>query len=207
MNIIFLGAPGAGKGTCAVRVSEKYAIPHISTGDIFRANIRNNTELGKRAKSFIDKGQLVPDEVVIDIVADRLLKDDCVTGYVLDGFPRTIAQAEALDKAASIDIVINLVVADDVIITRLAGRRACGCGNTSHVSWLNDGITCPKCGMEMYQREDDKEETVKNRLNVYYAETSPLIGYYTKKGNLVNVDGSSGVDNVIEEVYKVLSKI
>lgn len=207
MNIIFLGAPGAGKGTCAVRVSEKYNIPHISTGDIFRANIRANTELGKEAKSYMDKGQLVPDKVVIDIVADRLTQDDCKAGYILDGFPRTIAQAEALEGATTIDAVINLKVDDDVIIKRLAGRRACGCGNTSHVDWLNGGNECDKCGADMYQRDDDKEDTVKNRLAVYHKETSPLIGYYDNKGKLIDIVGTGKVDEVVEAIYEVIDKL
>jgi len=204
MNIIFLGAPGAGKGTMAVRLTESLKIPHISTGDIFRANIRENTELGKKAKSYMDKGQLVPDELVIDIVKDRLKKSDCLNGFLLDGFPRTIPQAEALGKFAKIDIVINLEVKDEVIIERLAGRRACKCGNTSHISWLNGSNICDKCGAEMYQRDDDKEETVKKRLEVYYKETSPLIDYYRKKNILKDVDGEGGVDAVMERVKKAL---
>jgi adenylate kinase len=146
MNLIFLGAPGAGKGTCALKVTERYGIPHVSTGDIRRANIKGGTELGLRAKSYIDQGQLVPDAVVIDIVADRLKKDDCLKGYVLDGFPRTIPQAEALDKIADIEKVINLEVADLEVIERLSGRRVCSCGNTSHVKWLKGSEVCDKCG-------------------------------------------------------------
>jgi len=204
MNLIFLGAPGAGKGTCALKVTERYGIPHISTGDILRANIRNNTELGARAKSYIDKGQLVPDSVVIDIVADRLSKDDCLKGYVLDGFPRTIPQAEALDKIAAISMVINLEVPDQTVIERLSGRRVCGCGNTSHISWLKGSMVCDKCGGMMYQRDDDKEATVKNRLKVYYEQTAPLIDYYKAQAKLVNINGTGGVDKVMEDVYKAL---
>ena len=207
MNIIFLGAPGAGKGTCATRVNNHYGIPHISTGDILRANIRENTTLGIAAKSYIDKGQLVPDKVVIDIVADRIRKDDCKKGYVLDGFPRTIAQAEALDKIAKIDVVLNLNISDQLIIERLAGRRVCKCGNTSHTEWLKGSEKCEKCGGTMFQREDDREDTVRNRLKVYYAETSPLIGYYNKKGKLTNINGAGGVDAVMVEVYKELDKL
>lgn len=206
MNIIFLGAPGAGKGTMALKASAKYKIPHISTGDIFRANIRGNTELGVRAKSYMDKGQLVPDELVIDIVDDRLRKDDCVKGYILDGFPRTIPQAEALDGIAEIDTVINLKVPDEVIIKRLEGRRACKCGNTSHTDWLKGNNTCDKCGEQMYQREDDRSETVKNRLKVYYVETAPLVNYYEKQGILIDIDGTGGVDLVIKRIYKALDE-
>lgn len=204
MNIIFLGAPGAGKGTYSIRLSEKLNIPHISTGDIFRANIKNETELGKKAKSYMDKGQLVPDEVVIDIVDDRLQQEDCRNGYILDGFPRTIPQAEALDKIAKIDMVINLIVSDEEIIRRLAGRRVCACGNTSHIEWLEGKDTCDKCGAKMYQREDDKEETVKERLKVYYKETSPLIEYYVSQGKTVDIKGEGGVDKVMSKIYKVI---
>lgn len=206
MNVIFLGAPGAGKGTCAVRVTERFGIPHVSTGDILRANIRGNTELGARAKSYIDKGQLVPDSVVIDIVADRLKQPDCKRGYVLDGFPRTIPQAEALDKIADIDIVLNLEVSDQAVIERLSGRRVCSCGNTSHIKWLNGSDVCDKCGGHMYQRDDDKEETVKNRLKVYYEQTSPLIEYYKGQSKLVDIKGTGDVDKVMKDVYKALDK-
>ncbi|MGI6702220.1 MAG: adenylate kinase [Christensenellales bacterium] len=204
MNIIFLGAPGAGKGTMASRLTKNLNIPHISTGDIFRANIKNNTELGKKAKSYIDKGLLVPDGVVIDIVADRLKRDDCANGYILDGFPRTIPQADALAAISKIDMVINLVVSDELIINRLAGRRVCGCGNTSHIEWLKGSDICPVCGMVMYQRADDKEETVRKRLKVYYDETAPLIDYYREKGVIKDIDGSGGVDAVMERIHKVV---
>ncbi len=206
MNIIFLGAPGAGKGTCANKICAEHGIPHISTGDIFRANMRNKTELGMKAKSFMDTGALVPDSLVIEIVADRLQQDDCNKGYVLDGFPRTIPQAEALEKIATIDYVINLEVDDEIIIKRLEGRRACACGNTSHVKWLNGSTKCPKCGMEMYLRDDDRPETVQNRLAIYNKETAPLIGYYTKKGMVTNIDGTGEVEDVLPRVQRALKK-
>jgi adenylate kinase len=181
-NIILLGAPGAGKGSQATKISTAYGIPHISTGDILRRNIKEQTELGKMAKVFIDKGQLVPDEVVIGIVKSRLDEDDAKNGYILDGFPRTIAQAEALDKVASIDFVINIVVPFEVIEERLTGRRVCLCGATYHTSTLNGLDVCEKCGQKLFIRDDDKIETVKERLKVYQNQTAPLIEYYQKKG-------------------------
>lgn len=205
-NIVLLGAPGAGKGTQAALIANEYNIPHISTGDILRKNIKEGTELGKQAKSYIDAGQLVPDSLVIDIVADRLGQDDAKNGYILDGFPRTIAQAEALDKVATIDVVLDIEVPFETIIERLGGRLVCLCGETSHVSWLGDSRVCPKCGEEMYVRQDDKPETVKARLAVYEKQTAPLVEYYGKKGNLVGVDASVGsVEDVFEKVKKVLS--
>ncbi|HAE88465.1 MAG TPA: adenylate kinase [Clostridiales bacterium] len=204
MKIIFLGAPGSGKGTHATRVKTELGVPHISTGDIFRENIKGGTPLGVLAKSYIDKGALVPDDVVIKIVEDRLSREDCKNGFILDGFPRTIYQAEALKKIASIDVVINLVVDDEAIVKRVAGRRMCRCGETYNVAFLNGATTCAKCGGELYQREDDKEETVKSRLEVYHKETAPLIDYYRKEGLLKDVDGSQGIEAVYNDIMKVL---
>lgn len=204
MKIIFLGAPGSGKGTHATRVKTELGIPHISTGDIFRENIKGGTPLGVLAKSYIDKGALVPDDMVIKIVEDRLSREDCKNGFILDGFPRTIYQAEALKKIATIDVVINLVVDDEAIVKRVAGRRMCRCGETYNVAFLNGATTCAKCGAELYQREDDKEETVKSRLEVYHKETAPLIDYYRKEGLLKDVDGSQGIEAVYNDIMKVL---
>ena len=204
MKIIFLGAPGSGKGTHATRVKTELGVPHISTGDIFRENIKGGTPLGVLAKSYIDKGALVPDDVVIKIVEDRLSREDCKKGFILDGFPRTIYQAEALKKIADIDVVINLVVDDEAIVKRVAGRRMCRCGETYNVAFLNGATTCAKCGAELYQREDDKEETVKSRFEVYHKETAPLIDYYRKEGLLKDVDGSQGIEAVYNDIMKVL---
>lgn len=204
MKIIFLGAPGSGKGTHATRVKTELGVPHISTGDIFRENIKGGTPLGVLAKSYIDKGALVPDDVVIKIVEDRLKREDCQKGFILDGFPRTIYQAEALKKIADIDVVINLVVDDEAIVKRVAGRRMCRCGETYNVAFLNGATTCAKCGGELYQREDDKEETVKSRLEVYHKETAPLIDYYRKEGLLKDVDGSKGIEAVYADILKVI---
>ena len=204
MKIIFLGAPGSGKGTHATRVKTELGVPHISTGDIFRENIKGGTPLGVLAKSYIDKGALVPDDVVIKIVEDRLKREDCKKGFILDGFPRTIYQAEALKKIADIDVVINLVVDDEAIVKRVAGRRMCRCGETYNVAFLNGATTCAKCGGELYQREDDKEETVKSRLEVYHKETAPLIDYYRKEGLLKDVDGSQGIEAVYADILKVI---
>ena len=205
MNIILLGAPGAGKGTQASRISDAYKLPHISTGDIFRENIKNETPIGFLAKSYIDKGQLVPDEVTCKIVEGRIEKDDCKDGYMLDGFPRTIAQAEALDKITKIDLVINIDVDFSLLLDRLCGRRVCkDCGESYHISWLDGATACKRCGGELYQRKDDNEETVQSRLNVYNAQTAPLIEYYTKKGLLFNVEGNNSPEEVFAEVSKKL---
>ena len=195
MNLIFLGPPGAGKGTQAVRVCEQLGIPQISTGDILRRAIKNETPTGLAAKSYIDKGQLVPDSVVIDIVRERLTQDDCKSGYLLDGFPRTVAQAEALEGFAKIDAVVDIDVSDEKLVARLSGRRVClSCGGTYHVSQLNGSMTCAKCGNELIQRADDKAETVLSRLTVYHAQTEPLIDFYTQRGLLKEIDGAQPMD-------------
>lgn len=209
-----LGAPGAGKGTQASVLSQKYSIPHISTGDIFRANIKEGTELGKKAKGYIDKGLLVPDELVVDIVADRLQKEDCNDGYVLDGFPRTIPQAEALDtvletKGTSIDYVISVEVADEIIVDRMSGRRVCPkCGEPYHHEFKIPAVdnVCDRCGETLIQREDDQPATVLKRLKVYHEQTQPLIDYYSKKGILVKVDGTKDVKGVTAEIVASLGE-
>ena len=212
MKLIMLGAPGAGKGTQAKKIAEKYNIPHISTGDIFRANIKNGTELGQKAKTYMDQGLLVPDELVVDLVMDRFAQPDCENGYVLDGFPRTIPQAEALDAAlekagAKIDYAINVEVPDENIVNRMSGRRACvACGATYHLVHIPpkaEGV-CDTCGKELILRDDDKPETVKKRLGVYHEQTQPLIDYYTKKGALVEVDGTVDMEDVFNAIVKIL---
>lgn len=208
MNIILLGAPGAGKGTQATRISDAYKLPHISTGDIFRENIKNATPIGLEAKSYIDKGQLVPDEVTCRIVESRISADDCKAGYMLDGFPRTIAQAEALDKIAKIDAVINIDVDFSLLMDRLCGRRVCkDCGESYHVSTMNGATKCTRCGGELYQRKDDNPETVGSRLDVYKAQTAPLIEYYAKKNVLINVNGNATPDEVYAELSAKLNEL
>lgn len=202
-NLVFLGAPGAGKGTQAKRISEKYGIPHISTGDILRANIKAGTELGMLAKSYIDKGALVPDEVIIKVMESRLAEADCKNGYLLDGFPRTIEQAKALDKITDVTLAVNIVVDNDAVVARIAGRRMCVCGESYHVS-AHPSDVCDKCGAKLYQRDDDKEETVKSRLEVYEKQTAPLIEYYSAKGVLRDVDGMKDVADVTSEIVKVI---
>ena len=205
MNIIFLGPPGAGKGTQAQRICGALNIPQISTGDILRRAMKEGTETGLKANSFIDAGQLVPDEVIIDIVKERLAMDDCSQGYILDGFPRTVPQAEALDTFATIDCVIELDVKDEVLVERLSGRRVCvKCGATYHLSMLGGKTTCDVCGEELIQRNDDKAETVLNRLKVYHDQTAPLIGYYENKGLLKKVDGAQGLENTFAAIMKTL---
>lgn len=213
MKIIMLGAPGAGKGTQAKMISEKFHLPHISTGDIFRANIKNGTELGKEAKGYMDKGLLVPDELTVRILLDRVAKEDCRDGYILDGFPRNIPQAEVLDKELSklgdkIDAAIDIEVADESIIKRMSGRRACvSCGATYHIENVppkKEGI-CDKCGEELILRDDDREETVKNRLKVYHEQTQPLIDYYQKKGVLKTLDGTKDMMEVFQEITEILA--
>ena len=203
MNIILLGAPGAGKGTQALRIEENYKIKHISTGDIFRHHMRQQTEIGNLARSYIKKGQLVPDEVTLKIV-EIALDEVGKTDFMLDGFPRNINQAIELDKLVSIDKVINIDVDPVVLTDRICGRRNCmECGYTAHVSTLGDGV-CPKCGGEMYQRVDDQEDTVKSRLEVYTAQTAPLIEYYAQQGKLASVNGMGAPDEVFAEIKKVL---
>ncbi|WP_022764371.1 adenylate kinase [Butyrivibrio sp. XPD2006] len=213
MKIIMLGAPGAGKGTQAKMIAEKFNIPHISTGDIFRANIKNGTELGKKAKEFMDKGQLVPDELTVEILLDRVAADDCKNGYVLDGFPRTIPQADVLDKELTklgdkVDFAINVDVPDENIVRRMSGRRAClKCGATYHIEHIppkQEGI-CDKCGSELVQRDDDKPETVQNRLSVYHEQTQPLIDYYNKKNILKSVDGTKDMQEVFSDIVNILN--
>ncbi len=214
MKIIMLGAPGAGKGTQAKKIAAKYSIPHISTGDIFRANIKNGTELGNKAKTYMDQGLLVPDELVVDLVVDRVKQDDCKNGYVLDGFPRTIPQAEALDKALAaigekMDYAIDVNVPDENIVHRMSGRRACvGCGATYHLEYAptkTEGI-CDACGKELILRDDDKPETVKKRLGVYHEQTQPLIDYYTNAGILKTVDGTIDINDVFQAIVDILGE-
>mgnify|MGYP004467052985 FL=1 len=212
MKIIMLGAPGAGKGTQAKKIAAKYGIPHISTGDIFRANIKNGTELGKKAKTYMNQGLLVPDELVVDLVVDRVNQDDCENGYVLDGFPRTIPQAEALTEALEkmgqkVDFAIDVNVPDENIVKRMGGRRACvTCGATYHMVYAptkKEGI-CDTCGGELILRDDDKPETVQKRLNVYHDQTQPLIDYYTSQGILRTVDGTVDIDDVFRAITEFL---
>ena len=212
MKIIMLGAPGAGKGTQAKKIAAKYGIPHISTGDIFRANIKNGTELGKKAKTYMDQGLLVPDELVVDLVVDRVNQDDCKNGYVLDGFPRTIPQAEALTEALEkmgqkVDFAIDVNVPDENIVERMGGSRACvTCGATYHMVYAptkKEGI-CDTCGGELILRDDDKPETVQKRLNVYHDQTQPLIDYYTSQGILRTVDGTVDIDDVFRAITEFL---
>ena len=212
MKIIMLGAPGAGKGTQAKMIADKYGVPHISTGDIFRANIKNGTELGMEAKKYMDQGLLVPDELTVKILLDRVAQEDCKDGYVLDGFPRTIPQAEVLDKALAelgdkIDYAIDVDVPDENIVKRMSGRRAClACGATFHIEHVppkQEGI-CDRCGKELVLRDDDKAETVQNRLKVYHDQTQPLIEFYGGKGVLKTVDGTKSMQEVFDSIVAVL---
>ena len=212
MKIIMLGAPGAGKGTQAKKIAEKYGIPHISTGDIFRANIKNQTELGMKAKGYMDQGMLVPDELTLELIMDRFTNDDCKNGYVLDGFPRTIPQAEALTKALAdkndaVDYAINVDVPDEAIVTRMSGRRAClACGGTYHIKFNPtkvEGI-CDACGGELVLRADDKPETVQKRLDVYHEQTQPLIDYYQTQNILKEVDGTLPLEEVFGAIIAIL---
>lgn len=203
-NIILLGAPGAGKGTQAAMIAEEFKVPHISTGDILRRNMKEGTPLGLKAKEFVESGGLVPDEIVIGLVKDRLEQDDCKNGYILDGFPRTIAQAQELDKVAKIDMAINIDVPFATIIERLGGRRVCVCGETYHVSMLDGKTTCAKCGKELFIRDDDKPETVKNRLEVYQEKTQPLIDYYRAQGKIVDIIADGTKEEIFDDIKKVL---
>lgn len=212
MKIIMLGAPGAGKGTQAKMIADKYKIPHISTGDIFRANIKGGTPLGMEAKQYMDKGALVPDELTVKILLDRVANEDCKNGYVLDGFPRTIPQAEVLDEALTklndaVDFAIDVDVPDENIVNRMSGRRAClKCGNTYHIKYnapKTEGV-CDACGDALVLRDDDKPETVLKRLSVYHDQTQPLIEYYQKKNILKSVDGTQDLNDVFEAIVKIL---
>lgn len=212
MKIIMLGAPGAGKGTQAKLIADKYGIPHVSTGDIFRANIKDGTALGMEAKGYMDKGLLVPDELTVRILLDRVAQEDCKDGYVLDGFPRTIPQAEVLDKALAemedkIDHAINVDVPDENIIKRMSGRRACvSCGATYHIEYIKpkkEGI-CDECGQELVLRDDDRPETVGKRLDVYHEQTQPLIDFYGRKGILKTVDGTREMNEVFDAIVGIL---
>ncbi len=214
MKIIMLGAPGAGKGTQAKQIASKYGVPHISTGDIFRANIKNGTDLGKKAKEYMDQGLLVPDELTCDLVMDRIAQDDAKNGFVLDGFPRTIPQAEALTAALtkigqSMDFAIDVDVPDENIVNRMSGRRAClSCGATYHIVSIppkKEGI-CDTCGNELVLRDDDKPETVQKRLDVYHDQTQPLIDYYKGQGILQSVDGTQPMETVFAEIVKILGE-
>lgn len=212
MKIIMLGAPGAGKGTQAKKIAEKYEIPHISTGDIFRSNIKGGTELGMKAKAFMDQGALVPDELTIGMLMDRIQAADCKNGYVLDGFPRTIPQAESLTAALDamgqkIDYAVNVDVPDENIINRMSGRRAClNCGATYHIVYNPSKVEgiCDVCGDKLVLRDDDKPETVKKRLDVYHEQTQPLIEYYEKAGVLANVDGTQDMNKVFSDITALL---
>lgn len=204
MKLIFLGPPGAGKGTQAERVAARFGLAHISTGDMLRAEMRAGTPLGQAAKSYVDAGGLVPDDVIMGMVAERIKKPDCAEGFLFDGFPRTVAQADALSGISDIDCVVNIEVPAERIVSRISGRRMCAkCGAAYHVSTL-DGETCQKCGGALYQRDDDKRETVANRLRVYEAQTQPLIAYYAEKGLLKSVDGDQGIELVERAIAGVL---
>lgn len=205
MKLILLGAPGSGKGTQAAYISEKYDLPHISTGDIFRENIKNQTPLGLKVKTIMDSGNFCPDDVTIELVKDRLSKSDCESGYLLDGFPRNLFQAEELDKFNSPDVVIDIEVDVKKIEHRITGRRSCPkCGNSFHVDFIGDAKTCPDCGETLIVRKDDTSETVKERLRVYQQQTTPLIDFYKRQGKLVQVDGDKSIQEVFEQIIKVL---
>ena len=205
MNLIFLGPPGAGKGTQAERIAERYQIAHISTGGMLRAEIRNATPLGAEAKAYIDKGALVPDSIIIGMVESRIQKEDCKNGFLLDGFPRTTAQADALAEITDVDAVVDIEVPFERLVARISGRRMCpGCGAAYHVT-THSAATCDKCGETLYQRDDDREETVQNRLVVYEEKTAPLIAYYRERGKLLTVNGDAEIDTVTDSIVKGLS--
>ena len=206
MNLVFLGPPGAGKGTQAAVVSQALGIPHVSTGDMFRKALKEETPIGLKAKAFMDKGELVPDSVTIEMVKERLSEDDCKNGYLLDGFPRNLDQAEALATFSQLDAAVNIAVADEKLIARLSGRRFCPkCSGTFHVSKLADEKNCPDCGAELIQRADDNPATIANRLSVYHKETSPLTAFYAQKGLLKEVDGDQSMDDVSAAILKALA--
>lgn len=214
MKVVMLGAPGAGKGTQAKMIADRYRVPHVSTGDIFRANLKNGTELGKKAKTYMDAGQLVPDELTVDLLIDRISQPDCANGYVLDGFPRTINQAECLERALSergekVDFAIDIEVQDENIIRRMGGRRAClSCGATYHIVNVPpkaEGI-CDHCGAELVLRDDDRPETVKKRLEVYHAQTQPLIDFYSGRKVLHKVDGTQEMEKVFADIVGILGE-
>lgn len=209
MKLVFLGPPGAGKGTIASMVSKEFGIAHISTGDMLREQIKNGTELGLKAKGFIDAGQLVPDEVIIGMVKVRLAEADCAKGFILDGFPRTVEQAKALDDIVHLDAVINFDADEETVVRRVSGRRVCTvCGNVSHVKWLKEGQnTCDKCEGSLIIRPDDNEETMRNRLVVYRKQTAPLIGYYSEKGNLRTTDANADVEDCFRDVLDIIEKL
>ncbi len=214
MNIILLGPPGAGKGTQAKKIAEHYSLPHISTGDILRENISNNTSLGIKAKSYMAKGELVPDELLITIIRDRLSKPDCLKGFLLDGYPRTVPQADALqmiltESNKKLDVVLNIDVDDEELVKRLSGRRVCAsCGMSYHMIFNppKEDEICDKCGGKLYQREDDKPEAIRNRLIVYKKQTQPLIEYYTRKSLLRTVDGGKDIPEIFKDIKKILEK-
>ncbi|MEG0830004.1 MAG: adenylate kinase [Anaerovoracaceae bacterium] len=214
MNLILLGPPGAGKGTQATKIIEKYNIPHISTGDIFRKNIKEGTPLGKKAQEYMNKGELVPDELVVEIAIDRLTADDCKEGFLLDGFPRTVFQAEKLDaflvkEGKKMDHVLDLAVGKEILMTRLIGRRVCkSCGATYHITNMppkKEGI-CDVCGGELYQRADDTEKTVENRIDVYNSQTMPLVEYYETAGNISHLDGAAGLEKLFKNIVSILGE-
>ena len=205
MKLLLLGAPGSGKGTQSALICEKYNLPHISTGDIFRENIKQGTELGKKVQEIISGGNLAPDSLTVEIVKDRLAKPDCQNGYVLDGFPRNLYQAKALEEFGAPDLVINFEIAKEVIITRIAGRRVCkSCSETYHTEFIGDSLVCAKCGGELYIRKDDNPESVEERLKVYSSQTQPLIDYYKKQGKLVTVNSGRDSKEVFVDIVKVL---
>jgi adenylate kinase len=207
MKLVFLGPPGAGKGTQASVISQKLNIPHISTGDMFRRAIREQTPTGLKAKTFMDAGKLVPDEVVIELVRERLKLEDCSNGFLLDGFPRTVLQAQALETIVGLDAVVDISVADEPLMKRLTGRRVCPkCAGTFHISSLENEKVCPNCAAELIHRDDDKPETIANRLKVYHDQTSPLIGFYSEKGLLKTIDGAQPMEKVTEDILSALEK-